>query len=72
MDEEGFFCLLFALDENSEPKLLCQEDTESQGEITGYGLSKFWFVFMCMCQTNRRCLARTQGRMTEKDCGLCF
>lgn len=62
----GFFVSPFrAVDENSEPKLLCQEDTEQERRrwrgITGYALSeKFWFVFMCMCQTTRRRLTQRQ------------
>lgn len=60
MDEKGFFFFPCRVaDEQSKPKLLCQEDAQSKREKASEGnnwigfIGKLWFVFMCMCQVNR-------------------
>lgn len=67
MDEDLLFFLLFffprvVLDENSEPAKKTQRAREKASERNNWicFIGKFWFVFMCMCQANRRCLTQTQ------------
>lgn len=68
-----FFFPCGAVDENREPKLLCQEDTRAKASRKNNWIcfiTKLWFVFMCMCQTNRRCLTQRQKEWQEKIASL--
>lgn len=63
------FCFVFsrrALDENSEPELLCEEDTESRREITGYALSES--SGLCLCARVKQTDIDAE-RVTGEDCG---
>lgn len=65
---KSFFCFLFfsqrALDENSEPDLIGEEDTESKREITGYALSENSGLRLCA-----RVKQIDTERVTGEDCG---